>query len=287
MKNLDALTQLRRELPRLPLLTPEQEVALARRIRGENVVVPAPGEPRPTPEAALARLVEQNLKLVMWIANRYRGRGLPIEDLIQEGALGLHRAAEKFDPERGYRFSTYATWWIRQAISRALVESCRTVRLPSDVVEKIGQLRASEQALAATLGRVPTADETAAMMGMTAAELDELLRIAEQTVSLDAPLDEDGTTISDIVADDGAGPEEELEDASLRSELAAALARLPEMERKVLTLRYGIGQRHPLTALEVAQQLRISRPRVQQIEAVALNRLRRDRGARQLLAYAA
>jgi RNA polymerase sigma factor (sigma-70 family) len=217
----------------MALLTHEQEIALGRRIRGEDVPVPGPRQTRPTPEAARARLVEENLRLVAWLANRYRNRGLPVEDLIQEGAIGLHRAAEKYDPDRGFRFSTYATWWIRQAIARALMEA------------------------------------------------------ADHTLSLDAPLDEDGNTIGDAVADNAPRPDEALENGTLKTEVLQALACLPEKERGVLTLRYGLGRSHPLTSIEVAQQLGISRQRVAQLEASALLKLRRDRGARRLLAYVA
>jgi RNA polymerase primary sigma factor len=271
----------------MALLTHEQEIALARRIRGEDVPVPGPGETRPTPTAAHARMVEGNLRLVAWLANRHRNRGLPVEDLIQEGALGLHRAAEKFDPDRGFRFSTYATWWVRQSIARALTEDSRLVRLPGDLFDRIGRVRVTEERLAVDLGRAPSDDEVAHALGLSVAELVELVQAAHQTVSLDSPLDDEGNTVGDAVADDGPLPDEQLENEALRSEVRQALACLPENERTVIGLRYGLGRPHPLTSVEVAQQLRISRQRVAQIEASAIQRLRRDRVARKLLAYVA
>jgi RNA polymerase sigma factor (sigma-70 family) len=240
---LDALSQLRRELPK-GLLTAEQEVALARRMRGEDVVVPGPGPGRPTPREAHDRLVEQNMRLAMWLAQRYRNRGLPIEDLIQEGAVGLHRAAEKFDPDKGFRFSTYATWWVRQAMNRAIAEA-RAIRVPDDVEDWNSY----------------------------------------QPLSLDEPMDEEGITIGDMVADEGTMPEDDVERSQLRIEVQSVLDGLSERERMVLTLRFGIGSEHARPAVEVGRTIGISRERVQQIEAMALARLRRNRKAHQLLAY--
>jgi RNA polymerase sigma factor (sigma-70 family) len=269
------------------LLTAEQETALARRMRGEDVTVPGPGESRPTSTAAHARLVEQNLRLVAWLANRHRDRGVPVEDLIQEGALGLHRAAEKFDPDRGFRFATYATWWIRQAMIRALMTDGRIIRLRGDLFARIGRVRETEQKLGVDLGRSPSSDELAHALSITSSELGELLRAAHQTVSLDLPLDEDGNTVGDVIADQGMSPIEHVERQALGVEVRQALAGLLPAEREVVTLRYGFDHAHPLTTAEVAQRLGISRPRVARLEASALARMRGDRTVRGLLTYVA
>jgi RNA polymerase primary sigma factor len=274
---LDALSQFFRDVPSDDLLTAEQEWALARRIRGEDVPVPAPGDPRPTPLAARDRLVEQNLRLVISIARKYASRGLPLEDLIQEGALGLQRAAERFDPERGFRFSTYATWWIRQAVTRALTEDSRLVRLPTYMGERVRTVQRTHDALQMRLGRAPSIDEVADETDLSADQVVEALRLNREPTSLERPIGEEDWTLAEVVADEGPGPEVEMESRSLRDAVTGdVLGLLAPRDRLVVTLRYGIGYDRRHTLVEVADRLGVTPERIRQIEGDALRRLRKN-----------
>jgi RNA polymerase primary sigma factor len=275
---LDALSLLVRDVGRRPLLTAEQEWALARRVRGEPARVPPPGEPCPAPAAARNRLVEENLRLVIAIAKKHQGKGLPLEDLIQEGALGLRRAAEKFDPERRLRFSTYATWWIRQAVSRAIQDDARLLRLPAHQLERVRRVERARDALHGRLGRPPAPAEIARELGLEAAEVAAALAAAPDAGSLDRQfVREEGPTFGDMVADPAPGPEEEAVEAATSRTIRDLLdARLGPRERAVVVLRYGIGQPRPLTLEEVGRRLGVTRERVRQLEQVALRRLRTE-----------
>src|SRR5262245_11154036 len=274
-----SLGLLMRNLRRGPLLTAEQEQALARRARGEVAWVPPPGEPFPTAFAARNRLIEANLRLVISIAKQYRYHGLPLEDLIQEGVLGLSRAAQKFDPDRNLRSSTYAPCWIRQSVGRAIHDHGRLLRLPVHVLERLRRIERARDALQAQLARPPSPDEIAQLLGLETAVVVEVLSVASDAVSLDRPLSADADTlITQLIADPGPGPEEELEHRSVVEIVAAALSELNPRARTILLLRYGFGRAHPLTLEEIGRCLGITRERVRQIERDALSQLRCDRG---------
>ncbi|HEX6702768.1 MAG TPA: sigma-70 family RNA polymerase sigma factor [Gaiellaceae bacterium] len=257
----DALQLFLREAGRHALLTAAQEVELAKRIeRGD-------GE-------AKQRMIQSNLRLVVSIAKNYRNQGLPFLDLIQEGTLGLIRAVEKFDWRRGYKFSTYATWWIRQAVARALADKARTIRMPVHIVERLQKMNRAERLLWTQLGREPTLEEIAEEASLPLQQAHEVLAAARASASLDQPVgDQEDATFGDFVAGDGPLPEDEVE-VSLRSQvLAQALASLPERERKVLELRYGLDESEPKTLEEIGRRLGLTRERVRQIELDSLRRL--------------
>jgi RNA polymerase primary sigma factor len=250
------------EIKRIPLLSREEEVALARRVRAGD-------------ERAKQRLVEANLRLVVQIARRYPNRGLPLPDLIEEGNLGLLRAVEKFDPDRGTRFSTYATWWIRQAVVRALANQARIIRLPVHVELLLGRYLKEQQRLTQSLGRAPTVQELAAALRTSAEEIEELEEIRQHPVSLDAPMGEGQATIGDLVADRTADPAERV--ATLfrqRADLASVLDDLATNERTVLRRRFGLGGDPPETLEAIGKTLGYSRERIRQIEAAGLRKLR-------------
>ncbi len=257
----DALQLFLREAGRHPLLTAAQEVELAKKIEAHDM-------------SAKTRMIQSNLRLVVSIAKNYRNQGLPFLDLIQEGTLGLIRAVEKFDWRRGYKFSTYATWWIRQAVARALADKARTIRMPVHIVERMQKMNRAERSLWAQLGREPTLEEIADEANLPVQQALEVRAAARASTSLDAPVGEaDDATLGDFVAGDGPLPDELVED-SLRSQtLADALRSLPERHRAVVIFRYGLDDAEPKTLEDIGRRLGLTRERVRQIEVEALKRL--------------
>jgi RNA polymerase primary sigma factor len=262
------------ELGKVPLLTGVEEVSLARRIeRGD--------------EAARRKLIEANLRLVVSIAKRHRGRGLPLLDLIQEGNLGLMRAVEKFDYRRGFKFSTYATWWIRQAVSRALADQSRTIRLPVHMAEKIQAYARTRRMLVQEIGREPTTEEIAAAMETTVAKTRELQRISQEPASLHQQVGEDGgAQLGDFLEDvQSATPVEEVAGAVEREQVLAVLGELPSRESSVLRLRFGLDDGRPRTLDEVGRVFGVTRERIRQIESRTLAKLKTVREAQRLREY--
>jgi RNA polymerase primary sigma factor len=257
----DALQLFLREAGRHTLLTAAQEVALAKRVERGDM-------------QAKQLMIQSNLRLVVSIAKNYRNQGLPFLDLIQEGTLGLIRAVEKFDWRRGFKFSTYATWWIRQAVARALADKARTIRMPVHIVERLQKMNRAERSLWTVLGREPTLEEIADEANLTVQQVQEVRAAARASSSLDAPVGEaDDAVLGDFVAADDLLPEERVE-LELRSQaLQAALASLPERELEVLTMRYGLGGTEPKTLEQIGRQLGLTRERVRQIELDSLRRL--------------
>ena len=262
--SLDSLRLYLRSIGRVQLLTAEREVALAQRIERGDLV-------------AKQEMVEANLRLVVSIAKGYLGRGLSFLDLIQEGSLGLIRAVEKFDYRRGYKFSTYATWWIRQAVTRALADKSRTIRIPVHMVEKLNRVKHAERHLVQTLGREPEPKEVAAELEMTVAEVREMQRLNQTPISLDKPVgDEDDSQIGDFISDETTPEPFEQATATLRrDDVFRALAVLPERERRVIELRFGLTGQEPLTLEEVGRAFGVTRERVRQIETNTLRKLKR------------
>ena len=269
--SLDSLRLYLRSIGRVPLLAAEQEVALAKRIERGDM-------------AAKQHMVEANLRLVVSIAKGYVGRGLTFLDLIQEGSLGLIRAVEKFDHRRGYKFSTYATWWIRQAVSRALADKARTIRIPVHMVERLNKLISAERMLIQQLGREPTAEEIAEELECEVREVRDVLRLAQQPVSLEKPMgEEDDSALADFVEDVSAESPFEIASEALRREnITRVLASLPRREREVLELRYGIIGGRARTLEEVGRAFNITRERVRQIENRTLKKLQTLPEAQQL-----
>jgi RNA polymerase primary sigma factor len=269
--SLDSLRLYLRSIGRVPLLDAEQEVALAKRIERGDM-------------AAKQHMVEANLRLVVSIAKGYIGRGLTFLDLIQEGSLGLIRAVEKFDHRRGYKFSTYATWWIRQAVSRALADKARTIRIPVHMVERLNKLISAERMLIQQLGREPTAEEIAEELECEVRDVRDVLRLAQQPISLEKPMgEEDDSALADFVEDVSAESPFEIASEALRREnITRVLASLPRREREVLELRYGIVGGRARTLEEVGRAFNITRERVRQIENRTLKKLQTLPEAQQL-----
>ncbi len=259
----DSLQLFLKDVGKVDLLTAAQEVELSKRIeRGDH--------------RAKQEMVEANLRLVVSIAKRYRNQGLPFLDLIQEGTIGLVRAAEKFDYRRGFKFSTYATWWIRQAVARALADKARTIRMPVHVVEKLNKILRAERKIRAELGRDPSSAEIAAELDLTVEEVEQIRRTAQVPVSLEKPVgDDEESQFGHFIEDDSEPLPDEAADATLRNEtLVRALGMLGERERSVLELRYGLNGAAPLTLDEVGRTFNVTRERIRQIENQSLKKLR-------------
>jgi RNA polymerase primary sigma factor len=260
---VDGLQVFLRDIGRVPLLTARQEIDLAKRIERGDL-------------AAKERLVEANLRLVVHIAKRYRDQGLPFMDLIQEGTLGLVRAAEKFDHRKGFKFSTYATWWIRQAITRAIADKSRAIRIPVHVSEVLNRVRRAERALVLELGREPTLDEVAARADVRLEEAERVLRAAATPVSLDRPVGGgEDTELGHLLADESMpSPEAWAEESMTRDALGQALEGLPYRERRVVELRWGLGGESPRTLDQVGHVFNLTREKVRHIETRALESLK-------------
>ena len=252
-----------REIGKVPLLTPEQEHEIAVRIVN--------GDPK-----ASVEMTEANLRLVVSIAKRYVGRGMQLLDLIQEGNLGLLKAVEKYDYTKGFKFSTYATWWVRQAITRALADQARTIRIPVHMVETMNKLTQASRRLQQELGREPTLDELAQVMKMSPERINEIRQMCMEPVSLESPVgEEDDSHLGDFIEDDsGSQPAEAVSQAMLRQQIMEILETLSEREAKVLRLRYGLDDGRPRTLEEVGKEFNVTRERVRQIEAKALRKIR-------------
>ena len=258
----DSLQLFLKDIGKVRLLTAQEEVDLAKRIERGDL-------------DAKQKMVESNLRLVVSIAKNYRNQGLPFLDLIQEGTLGLVRAAEKFDYRKGFKFSTYATWWIRQAIARALADKARTIRIPVHVVEKLNKIGRAERKLVTELGREPTAEEIAEVTGIDPEEVDSIKRSAQAPVSLEKPVgDEEESEFGQFIADERAeSPYERAAEILTKEALREALENLSYRERRVLELRYGLGGEHPRTLDEVGRTFNVTRERIRQIENQSLKKL--------------
>ncbi|MFK4148256.1 RNA polymerase sigma factor [Streptomyces sp. NPDC004065] len=297
----DLFRQYLREIGRIPLLTAAEEVELARRVEAglfaeEKLACTQDLDSRLALDLdrlvvmgrmAKRRLIEANLRLVVSVAKRYVGRGLTMLDLVQEGNLGLIRAVEKFDYARGYKFSTYATWWIRQAMSRALADQARTIRVPVHVVELINRVVRVQRRMLQERGYEPTPDEVAAHLELPPERVSEVLRLAQEPVSLHAPVgEEDDVALGDLIEDgDAASPVESAAFLLLREHLEAVLSTLGERERKVVQLRYGLVDGRPRTLEEIGRIFGVTRERIRQIESKTLSKLRDHAFADQLRGY--
>ena len=260
--SLDSLRLYLREIGKVPLLTADQEVYLAKRIERGDMT-------------AKTAMIEANLRLVVSIAKSYLGRGLSFLDLIQEGSLGLIRAVEKFDYRKGYKFSTYATWWIRQAVTRAIADKARTIRIPVHMVEKLNKVVHIERQLVQRLGREPKPEEIAGELEMTTAEVREILRMAQLPISLEKPIgEEEESSLGDFVPDEQAESPYDTAQVQLRREdIKKALDALPERERSVIELRFGLKGEQPCTLEEVGKAFGVTRERIRQIENNTLKKL--------------
>jgi len=289
-----------REVGKTPLLTPEEELELARRCQRGRAAEEQLREGVPEHQTrqrllkemeegyeARERLVKANSRLVVSVARNYLGRGVPFADLIQEGNLGLMRAIERFDPERGYRFSTYAIWWIRQAISRAVAYQGRTIRLPVHVVEEISRLNRASRRLTKELGREPSEEELAEEMDINQEKVADLTRVAAEPVSLDIPVgEEEISTLAEFIEDEVTPPPTaEASQSLLEEQLEEALASLTPREAEVIRLRFGLDDGRSYTLEEVGQKVGLTRERVRQIQAEALRRLRHPSRSRLLKGY--
>ncbi len=262
-----------KEIGKVPLLSAEEEIELAKRMELGD-------------QEAKKRLAEANLRLVVSIAKRYVGRGMLFLDLIQEGNLGLIKAVEKFDYRKGYKFSTYATWWIRQAITRAIADQARTIRIPVHMVETINKLIRVSRQLLQELGREPTPEEIAAEMNMPVERVREILKISQEPVSLETPIGEEDSHLGDFIQDDNVPvPADAAAFTLLKEQLEEVLGTLTEREQKVLTLRFGLEDGRARTLEEVGREFNVTRERIRQIEAKALRKLRHPSRSRKLKDY--
>ncbi|HVW22870.1 MAG TPA: RNA polymerase sigma factor RpoD [Candidatus Saccharimonadales bacterium] len=264
-----------REIGKIPLLNAEEELALAQRV--------VAGDKR-----AKDQMAEANMRLVVSIAKRYVGRGLDLLDLIQEGNTGLLRAVEKFDPDKGFKFSTYATWWIRQAITRAIADQARTIRIPVHMVETINKLLRTQRRLTQELNREPTNDEIAKAMEIDVDKVEHIMKIKQDISSLDASIrdDEEDSVLADFIEDeDTVSPEESATGQLLKEQVKDMLSALTEREQKILKLRFGLEDGKSHTLEEVGQEFSVTRERIRQIEAKALAKLRKHRDAKKLHDY--
>ena len=270
----DTVRMYLREIGRFPLLTSEEEIVLAKRIKVGDM-------------RAKHKLINSNLRLVVSIAKKYTGRGMLFLDLVQEGNLGLIRAVEKFDYRKGYKFSTYATWWIRQAITRAIADQARTIRIPVHMIETINRLRKTSRILLQQLGHKPTEKEIAQRARMSVDKVREILRISQVPLSLETPVgDEESSRLGDFVEDSTVqAPDEVVLQGLLRDDLEDVMNTLSERERTVLKLRFGLDDGHPRTLEEVGRVFNVTRERIRQIEAKALRKLKHPTRARKLREY--
>ena len=266
-----------REIGKIPLLTPEEEADLADRIvKGDK--------------KAKDKMVESNMRLVVSIAKRYGGRGLDFLDLIQEGNTGLLRAVEKFDPAKGFKFSTYATWWVRQAITRAIADQARTIRIPVHMVETINKVLRTTRKLTSELNREPTNEEIAKELGLEPEKVDYVMRIKQDIASLDASVgregDDEDSVLGDFVEDEERdSPEDSAANQILKEQLSEIIATLTDREQKIIRLRFGIGGGRPHTLEEVGNEFDVTRERIRQIEAKALSKLRKNKDTKKLHEY--
>ena len=267
-----------KEIGKIPLLSPEEEIELGRQMEEGN---------EQEKEAARKKLAEANLRLVVSIAKRYMGRGMALLDLIQEGNLGLIKAVEKFDYRKGFKYSTYATWWIRQAITRAIADQARTIRIPVHMVETINRTHRVSRQLLQEYGREPKPEEIAKEMSLPAERVREILKISQEPVSLETPVgEEDDSHLGDFIQDNNIPvPAEEAAYTLLREQLEEVMETLTEREQKVIRLRYGLGDGRPRTLEEVGKEFHVTRERIRQIEAKALRKLRHPSRSRVLKDY--
>lgn len=266
-----------REIGKIPLLTLEEEIELSR--------LAAAGDKK-----AKDKMVEANMRLVVSIAKRYSGRGLDFLDLIQEGNTGLLRAVDKFDPEKGFKFSTYATWWIRQAITRAIADQARTIRIPVHMVETINKVLRTTRRMTQELNREPTAEEIAEEMGMEADKIEYVMKIKQDIASLDATVgrdgDDDDSVLGDFIEDEERiAPEDAAAMQLLKEKIAMILTTLSEREQKIVRMRFGIGGGRSHTLEEVGAEFKVTRERIRQIEAKALAKLRKNKETKKLHEY--
>ena len=266
-----------REIGKIPLLSNEEEAELAKQIvEGDR--------------KAKDKMVEANMRLVVSIAKRYSGRGLDFLDLIQEGNTGLLRAVEKFDPEKGFKFSTYATWWIRQAITRAIADQARTIRIPVHMVETINKVLRTTRKLTTELNREPTTEEIAKELDMEVDKIEYVMRIKQDIASLDASVGRDGddedSVLGDFVEDEErVSPEDSAANQILKEQLASIISTLSDREQKIIKMRFGIGGERPHTLEEVGYEFSVTRERIRQIEAKALSKLRKHKDTKKLHEY--
>ncbi len=273
----DSVRMYLREIGKIPLLTQEEELELAKKAVKGN-------------KKAKDKLAEANMRLVVSIAKRYGGRGLDFLDLIQEGNTGLLRAVEKFDPDKGFKFSTYATWWIRQAITRAIADQARTIRIPVHMVETINKVLRTTRRLTQELNREPTNEEIAEAMGMEVDKIAYVMRIKQDIASLDASVGRDGddeeSVLGDFVEDsERDSPEDATANQILKEQIAEILTTLSDREQKIIRLRFGIGGGRPHTLEEVGNEFSVTRERIRQIEAKALSKLRKHKQTKKLHGY--